>query len=90
MTKAERSIQQLEQTLRASAPVFRSLERAILSTHQQFFSLDDLMRRYALGRNAVRELLILNKIIIPRRGTPVRVPLRDVLRLDEILREKGG
>jgi hypothetical protein len=73
--------------MRAHAETLAASTRAQLAALPQFYSLEDLQRRYALGRDAMRVVLAQHCGYVGERGKPTRIHLDQVLKLDALLRE---
>jgi hypothetical protein len=66
------------------------LTRVLRSTIQQWFTLENLMERWALGRDTTIAVLREHGGYTPQRGVPIRVPLESVLKIDEALNNQQG
>ena len=66
------------------------LTRVLRSTIQQWFTLENLMERWALGRDTTIALLREHGGYTPQRGVPIRVHIDTVLKIDEALNNPQG
>lgn len=80
------AIRELNDTMRGLAAILAANARELRNGSKQFFSLDDLERRYELSRGQVAALWTRHFGYQPRRGVSPRFPLEEVLRMDDILR----
>lgn len=82
----------LEQTLRAVAPVMRELSEALRLQCPQWYRVDDLMRRWAMSRNQVDAFLYQQRRTggMMITGGDFRIHYRDVLELDRVLEVRRG
>lgn len=72
---------------RALAAALDRNTRAMLIDKPQWYSLEDLMTRWSMGRENVLAQLKQHAGYVGQHGKPVKIHLRDVMKIDAILEE---
>jgi hypothetical protein len=80
--------QQWRYELQAHGHALNALRAVMISTLPQFYDMESLQKRYALSSESVRDALKKHLHYHGLRGKPIRIPLHQVLELDEILRNE--
>jgi hypothetical protein len=78
-------IERLRSQLEYNAAMVAESNRLLRASLKQWFTVDDLRERWALGRDHVIALLREKEAYRPAVGKPIRVPLAVVLVIDEEL-----
>jgi hypothetical protein len=79
-------MQQLRYELKTHARCIDALRAVQSAALPQFYDLASLQKRWALGRDSVLAALSKHIRYHGMRGKPVRIPLDQVLAIDEALR----
>jgi hypothetical protein len=64
--------------------------RAVIATMKQWWTVENLQDRWALGREATIAVLRERGAYEPGVGKPIRVPIRKVLEIDRFLENPAG
>lgn len=81
-------LENLDQSIRQLTAAQLQTNRALLAALPQLWTLEDLAKRYAMSRDAARELLVKNGLHTPQGPgrREIRVTLEQVLQLDSIVK----